>query len=783
LFLQRSPWLRTAKAQVYPSPGVECGNWDDCGSCATSSTCPGGGGSCTKTGCVRYSGGSCNTYCVPSCPSGYVEGTGAGQCTVGCTPCSNNKTCVPKGEELPTLTPTPTPTPTFTPPDGEDEDCSGISYNTVPDVVCAGEAFSVEMNRARATSCYGNWDNVGRRVDYGVCEVGVVLSKVDGTNPGGTWSYVPYPWGMSAGTHTFQKLVNWSSGDQCNCLCNSWQFEVFDCNKTCSITSPADGSTFVEGDDIPFSYSGNNPRPGSEWVRLNMKRQDTLEIPGFTDYFSVYYADFCPGVPVNEYFDYTLARCLTTDGVECFGSKTIIGGFPAGEYTSHCDLAAIPDKCSGSFTCDYKGCDPAVDCKCYDCTGAGWVECSPTDMVTFTVEPLLECTAYLNETEINLEQGMARALIAYVRDKANPETPILDAEIDKIEFSATTIEGTDPVVKLWDNLLNGGAGGFTSSYPVRNDFPPVDYSTEVKGENVGVANIYVEAFLNNGRKCDNFIDPTAATVAAPGPWFQTQAGDVHAEGSMASHTGGEIYSEIPSTCEPDPDCDPNFSLADEDTGLPGVVSFSPEGSADFGKGYCSADSTTHWLVQQSAYKGKEYGYDYFDKKIDSPQPLGGNPSISDLNVLNGFYKVEGNLTLPESTWNINNPDQKVIVLVSGDLTISRRIGVGTNNNFLGFIASGDIIIQPEVKDSGVNLALEGLFIADGIIRTVALGSKDDKFTGRGIFVGWAGVSFNRDREDDNSTEPAELFVFRPDLWFNSPQELWQADFTWQEIAP
>jgi len=58
-----------------------------------------------------------------------------------------------------------------------------------------------------------------------------------------------------------------------------------------------------------------------------------------------------------------------------------------------------------------------------------------------------------------------------------------------------------------------------------------------------------------------------------------------------------------------------------------------------------------------------------------------------------------------------------------------------------------------------------------------------QFRGEGSFVGWNGVSLNRDRGESNATEPAEEFVFRSDLMINAPIALKFSRYVWQEKAP
>jgi len=52
-----------------------------------------------------------------------------------------------------------------------------------------------------------------------------------------------------------------------------------------------------------------------------------------------------------------------------------------------------------------------------------------------------------------------------------------------------------------------------------------------------------------------------------------------------------------------------------------------------------------------------------------------------------------------------------------------------------------------------------------------------------VFAKWNYFNFGRDLKDYNEEIAAELFVFRPDFLINSPQELWKANFNWEELAP
>ena len=89
---------------------------------------------------------------------------------------------------------------------------------------------------------------------------------------------------------------------------------------------------------------------------------------------------------------------------------------------------------------------------------------------------------------------------------------------------------------------------------------------------------------------------------------------------------------------------------------------------------------------------------------------------------------------------------------------------------------------------------QGIFIADGIMKinnaTSGIGL-ERQFVGEGVFVGWNGVSLNRDLDSvdtdtdnlANNTNPAEQFVYRPDFIINAPNSFKRSGIQWQEVAP
>jgi len=281
--------------------------------------------------------------------------------------------------------------------------------------------------------------------------------------------------------------------------------------------------------------------------------------------------------------------------------------------------------------------------------------------------------------------------------------------------------------------------------------------------------IKADVYLNPDDGAVDCSGTATVEVVSRGPWFQTKGSDVHGN--------AEVSSSIPNTCQPDPACQPYLSLALD--GYNGLVSSG--GSVNWGDGL-GTGQVDNWYVENENIDFSGYGYQYFSDLIESPTEIGGNPLSSDLNSLDGSYIVggDGNLILPNSPWNVA-AGQKVVIFVPGSLTIKKRINLGTNkNNFLAFIVHGDINVEGNVTDSGVNPALEGVFISDG---TINIETSSNVFTGKGIFVGLTDVTLGRDLGSDNDNTAAETFIYRPDFFMNAPDEFKKARYTWKEVAP
>ena len=144
-------------------------------------------------------------------------------------------------------------------------------------------------------------------------------------------------------------------------------------------------------------------------------------------------------------------------------------------------------------------------------------------------------------------------------------------------------------------------------------------------------------------------------------------------------------------------------------------------------------------------------------------------------------------------------NQKIVIFVDGNLTVNVPITV-SEGGFLAFIVKGNVtfantLVAIDGVTSTTGLA-EGVYLADGSIIVQSNGASgsdpnDGKFVGKGVFVGWGGVSLNRDyrHPTDNNLSarnyyyPTELFIDRPDLALNIPAGMMKPIIDWQEATP
>jgi len=301
--------------------------------------------------------------------------------------------------------------------------------------------------------------------------------------------------------------------------------------------------------------------------------------------------------------------------------------------------------------------------------------------------------------------------------------------------------------------VNFSSGNSTIASPNPSSVSSSPYRTNVYGVKVGSTTITAQAALSPSGSCSSSA-PVSVEAQA---WFQTQGGDIHAQGSLSD--------KIPSTAT-----NPNLSL--ELNNYPGIISHLPEGQVSFGDGFSSKSTAGNW-VAPSEYQGKPYGSFQFFKKKFAMQMIeenfdGGLPQADGVYYTKSSKTLSGNWTVPASRW--------LVILVEGDVTIPQDIKVN-KGGFLAIASSGKITFSGSVSKA------QGMFVAE----TIETGTSATTLAGEGIFAA-STFSLGRDFNDArNQTTPAETFVARPDFIMSSYKDatynLWWFFQKWQEIAP
>jgi len=175
-------------------------------------------------------------------------------------------------------------------------------------------------------------------------------------------------------------------------------------------------------------------------------------------------------------------------------------------------------------------------------------------------------------------------------------------------------------------------------------------------------------------------------------------------------------------------------------------------------------------------------YDYFYKILESPTPerypSNGEVTYNDL-VRGEIVKAYNGDIQTADTWSIN---QKIVLLTSGKFLIKHQISVNERGSLV-VIAKQGIGVFKNIRE------VEGIFITDDTFYSSVENSFDfaPVSSKKGLTIRGGVIANNfklsRNLEEDNSTRPAEKFVYRPDFWINSYSGLWAPARIWGEIAP
>lgn len=332
------------------------------------------------------------------------------------------------------------------------------------------------------------------------------------------------------------------------------------------------------------------------------------------------------------------------------------------------------------------------------------------------------------------------SLSLIVDDTATLTSGVLSATDVRVKF----ISGNTAVAslnKVWDN-----------AYP---------YNVDVTAEGVETTTITTEVYVG-GRAAPDCTTTTNVVVTAPDPWWQVKDGDVTTNGNIRSYI-------FPAGVK---------FILDGLGGYPGVASYGGL-QAVFGNGVVSskgwlANTTSTWLTS------KTYDYNYFRGLLPSDWWEAKIPIAS--GTINSFptgsandegyivYYHSGNLIINGAQTLGNN---KVLLFVDGDLTIN-NISLTDGAGFFMAVVKGNIIVAPSAA------FLEGFYLADNQFRT---GMGSVQLNVRGSVIGTVGVLLQRNLGAGNTTNPAEVFEYAPDLIFTYPAKLSVRKMRWKEVAP
>ena len=372
---------------------------------------------------------------------------------------------------------------------------------------------------------------------------------------------------------------------------------------------------------------------------------------------------------------------------------------------------------------------------------------------TPTPPPTPSCTVSLDPFTISVGQGTDVDYIATVT--------IGDGTVDQIDFSSsnTSVATVNPASD--------------SSQP---------YQTVGGTLAVGSSTITSDVVMSGVTRCSN---TATLDVVSPGPWWQVKDADII--------TSGDIISSIPLSCAL-PGCNPLLGLEGLG-GFPGVPAYGGS-TAGFGEG---SVSSTGWLANTQSSFRKIYDYSFFSRLVRPDVVL---TEISSPSVNGGFFAsggtssrgfvwyhfdgaTLGDLTITDDMNIIG--DRKVVLLVKeADLYINGRITLQKEGEgfFMVIVGKdeggnkGNIFVNASVVHES-KPELQGVFLAEGQFKT---GTGNEQLHIRGMVAAYGGVVLERDLTD-NSTEPAEVFEFAPDLIFTYPRDLTFKRLRWKEVAP
>jgi len=260
-----------------------------------------------------------------------------------------------------------------------------------------------------------------------------------------------------------------------------------------------------------------------------------------------------------------------------------------------------------------------------------------------------------------------------------------------------------------------------------------------------------------------------------GGWWQVKGGTVYA------NTG--IKSQIPSSLQP---IEKKLILS-SDEGRTGFLAYGIDRPIDMlGSNPNAQVSDNLWEIE-SKYEGLNFDFDFYQTRFhsyDKIEWIPGDP-ISDPSTEYEIYTVgDEDTSIDVNNFNFTLPPgstRKVIFLINGNVTVTGNISVPAGA-FLAVISKGNITFDPSVASA------DGWYVANNInvpceLAAGVCAKTDIQFQGNGSFIGYQGINLGRDQEVLNNTQPAELFIYRPDLYDNAPEQMRIYSRTYDDYTP
>jgi hypothetical protein len=276
---------------------------------------------------------------------------------------------------------------------------------------------------------------------------------------------------------------------------------------------------------------------------------------------------------------------------------------------------------------------------------------------------------------------------------------------------------------------------------------------------------------------------TTITVTDEPPWAQIKEGD-----AIVGTTDVGSSISIPVVA--------GSYLMNYDTGeypgnpiAKGSVSATPGGIS----------TPQNWRSQGSGYAGVLPTYQNFRDRLPSTFTPANLGTPADEVTLSGgtqyantgyyYFSHTGDLTFFQALTEgpIDIGTRRVVVFVDGNVTIQTPIRVTPGQGFFMLIATGNIIVDPQVAGPQevptLVPDLEGVYYTDQSFETGSLGADlDNQLHVRGMVVAADQVTLQRNLGDD-AIKPAEILEYAPDQAMLIPPALAKMNINWRETLP